>query len=77
MRSHGVTAKNCVGAQVHDVEEAYSFQEPPEERRAMEEEFEMERGRRSLASLLESDDEDIIVANAHEQDESLLVRPLP
>ncbi len=60
-------------AQVHDVRETYEYQEP-EDTAALEEEFEMERGRRSLASLLESDDEDIIIADARVQDESLLVR---
>lgn len=58
--------------QVHDLQ-VYEYGEP-EESPPLEEEFEMEKGRRSLASLLESDDDEIIVADAREQDESLLVR---
>lgn len=68
-----ISFRPCVlRAQVHDLQ-VYEYGEP-EEGPGLEEEFEMEKGRRSLASLLESDDDDVIVADATAQDDSLLVR---
>lgn len=56
--------------QVSDVE---TYEEYEEEEELLEQEFDVEKGRRSLASLFDSDEEDVIKADASVQDESLLV----
>jgi len=42
----------------------------------METQFEEEKGRRSLASIFESDEEDVLEVDAEMQDDSLKVRSL-
>ncbi len=56
--------------QVSDVE---TYEEYEEEEELLEQDFDVEKGRRSLASLFDSDEEDVIKADASVQDESLLV----
>ena len=47
--------------------------ETDEDGNSLEEEFEEEKGRRSLASIFESDEEDVLQVDANLQDETLLV----
>lgn len=39
--------------------------------------FDLERGRRSLASIFDSDEDSVLEVDSAQQDESLLVRPGP
>lgn len=59
-----------------DVERQYLDLDSVDEMGSLEEEFEGEKGRRSLASIFESDDE-VVEVDAELQDESLLVSAQP
>lgn len=57
--------------QVEPDEQTEDFLRGPES--SLEDEFEEEKGRRSLASIFESDGEEVLEIDATQQDESLLV----
>lgn len=63
--------------EVEEVEDDFLSEEGMGDDDAGSDNFDLERGRRSLASIFDSDEDSVVQVDSSQQDESLLVRTQP